>query len=301
MNAQLTCGGLPAGWINGWLAAVGATVRDARIRLHWSTDSNLAVLSAADVDVLDALVESWPSEEELAGLPIAEHWHGTEVLRRKVHVDAFAKRARAARSHPQSWTLSSTMTDLCVDKDGRVAHAPFYPTGPVTIKWLHHRLLKVHRHTIDPSSERIRASLMGEAERVQDNGLGFDLARLGSQSDGSDPWTDPVVEVLAFFGLAILPMRGRASDGRPGCSVAWDGRQRGWQQPSGARGARRFYWPAWGRQPLDAYGIDALLDTWNPARKGQWPLVGVHAAWRTVAFRPRVQNDTTRAFGAERL
>ena len=30
--------GLPAEWINGWLAAVGATVLDARIRLHWMTD-----------------------------------------------------------------------------------------------------------------------------------------------------------------------------------------------------------------------------------------------------------------------
>ena len=303
MNAQLTCDGLPAGWINGWLAAVGATVLDARIRLHWSTDSNRAVLSTADVDVLDALVESWPSEEELAGLPIAEHWHGPEVLRRKVDVDAFAKRARAARNHPRSWTLSSTMTDLCVDKNGEVAHAPFDPPGPGTIKWLHHRLLKVYQHiALSPARlpERIRASLMGETERVQDNGLGFDQTRLGSQPDRSDRWIDPVVEVLAFFGLAVLPMRGRASDGRLGRSVAWDGRQRGWQQSPGARGARRFQWPAWG-QPLDADGIDALLDTWSSARKGQWPLTGVHAAWRTVAFQAKNQRDATRAFGAERL
>ena len=46
---QVPCPGLPADWINGWLAAVGATVLDARIRLHWTTEGTpLAVLSAAE-------------------------------------------------------------------------------------------------------------------------------------------------------------------------------------------------------------------------------------------------------------
>ena len=35
---EMTCPGLPGGWINGWLAAVGATVLDDRVRLHWTTD-----------------------------------------------------------------------------------------------------------------------------------------------------------------------------------------------------------------------------------------------------------------------
>ena len=58
---QLTCPGLPGAWINGWLAAVEATVLDARVRLHWTTDGvPLAVLSASEVDPVAALVESWP-------------------------------------------------------------------------------------------------------------------------------------------------------------------------------------------------------------------------------------------------
>ena len=300
MNTQLTCAGIPAAWINGWLAGVGATVLDSRIRLHWSTDSNRAVLSALDVDPLEALVASWPSEQELSDLPIAERWHQAGVLRRKVDVEAFTTRVRAARSHAQSWALSSTMTDLRVDGNGEVAHAPFDPAGPGTIKWLHHRLMKVYRHTSDPSPERIGASLMGEAVRVHDNGLGFDQTRLGSQSDDSDRWTDPVVELLAFFGLAILPMRGRGSDGRQERFAPGDERQKGWHKPPDSRATRRFHWPAWG-QPLDADGIDALMDLWNPTRRSQWPLVGVHAAWRTVAFRPQERADTTRALGAERL
>ena len=37
--ARVRCPGLPASWVNGWLAAVGVTVLDSRIRLHWTADS----------------------------------------------------------------------------------------------------------------------------------------------------------------------------------------------------------------------------------------------------------------------
>ena len=123
-------------------------------------------------------------------------------------VDAFAARVRAARGHRHAWTLSSTMTDLHVDSNGEVAHAPFDPAGPGTIKWLHHRLMKVHCE-VEPTAERLLESLDGTAVRIRDNGLGFDLTRMGSQSDDSGKfgkWVDPAVEVLAFFGLAILPV-----------------------------------------------------------------------------------------------
>ena len=300
MMRQVTCTGMPAFWINGWLAAVGATVLDARIRLHWTGSDNLAVLSTTDCDPVDVLVESWPNEALLSDLPIAPDWKGAGLLERKVTVDSFRKRARAARSHPRSWTLSSTMTDLSVDKNGEVAHARFDPPGPGTVKWLHHRLSKIHQHVVMPSAERFRASLAGDAPRVKDNGLGFDQARIGSQADKSEPWTDPVVEVMAFFGLALLPMRGLGADGRLQRAGFGDGRQRGWWKPQGTSSARRFHWPAWG-QPLDADGIDALLDAWSPGKKGGWPTLGIHAGWRSAAFETDSPSDPTRAYGAERL
>ena len=81
---QLTCPGLPADWINGWLAAVGATVLDTRLRLHWTTDgAPLAVLSAAEIDPVDALCESWPDMAQLSDMPIAEKWKGAGELRRR--------------------------------------------------------------------------------------------------------------------------------------------------------------------------------------------------------------------------
>ena len=295
--ARVRCPGLPASWVNGWLAAVGVTVLDSRIRLHWTADStSFAVLSAEDVDPVAAVVASWPDIEVLKDLPIAENWKGAGQLRRKVSVDAFAARAQAARGHRHSWTLSSTLTDLSVDENGEVAHAPFDPAGPGTIKWLHHRLMKVHEQ-VEPSVERIGDSFAGRAVRVKDNGLGFDQTRLGSQSDVTSIWIDPVVEALAFFGLAFLPVRGRGVDRRLSRFSDAHETQRGWLR---SRRERRFVWPAWS-QPLDCASIDALMDTWKPDRKAAWPRTGVHAAWQSIQFKPRGAADTTRAFGAERL
>ena len=281
---EVTCPGLPASWVNAWLAAVGATVLDSRIRLRWTEGAPVAVLSARKVDPVAALAASWPDEDVLSDLPIAERWNDTPPMPRTVSVDAFIERARAVRGHPYSWALSSTMTDLALDGSGNVAHAPFDPAGPGTIKWLHHRLQKVHGK-VEPSPERLMDSLAGRAERIKDNGLGFDLTRMGSQSDAAGRAVDPVIEVLAFFGLALLPVRG---EGTERASAV----QRGWRH-------RRFRWPAWS-PPLDHVGIDALLDAWKPD-EGGWSLMGVHAAWHSVRFMPRATADATRGFGSRRL
>lgn len=298
---EVTCRGLPASWLNAWLAAVGAAVLDSRLRLRWTTENTpTAVLSAKEIDPVAALADSWPDKDELADMPIAEQWEGTPPLPRKVSVEAFAARAQATRGHSYSWTLSSTMTDLDVDNNGEVAHAPFDPAGPGKVKWLHHRLLKVHRQVFDPSAERILESLTGRAARVKDNGLGFDITRMGSQADDYYKSVDPVIEVLAFFGLALLPVRGEGKDRSTGNISYSTAIQRGWRRiPGRSSGERVFMWPAW-MDALDHAGVDALLDVWKPDKRF-WPRIGVHAAWQSVRFQPRASADATRAFGAELL
>ena len=293
----VTCPGLPADWINAWLAAVGSTVLDSRIRLHWTAGTTpVAVLSADACDPVAAMLSSWPDRRMLAELPIAEKWKGTGPLQRKVMVDAFAERARAVRGHRDSWALSSTLTDLEVDKKGEVAHAPFDPAGPGTIKWLHHRVMKVHAD-VKLSRERLEATLEGHADRIKDNGLGFDITRLGSLADNTDPRVDPVVEILAFFGLAILPMRGTGRDAELGHARSAGPAQRGWLRNGRDR---RFVWPAWSHS-LDRHGIDAFLDVWKRERINTWPWFGVHGAWQSVSYNRRATADTTRGFGSERL
>lgn len=289
---RMRCPGLPADWLNGWLAAVGATVLDSRIRLHWTADTHRAVLSAENVEPIEAVVESWPDAELLKDLPIAENRNGAGRLSREVLVDAFAERARSARGHRHSWALSSTMTDLCVDK-GKVRHGKFDPPAPKGIT-LHQRLVSVHAK-VKPLGKSIQDSFNGHAARVKSNGLGFDQARLGSQSDKNDKYVDPVVETLAFFALAILPMRGNGREDAQG-----KGRQRGWLKTSRDRHEQKFMWPAW-REPLDCAGIDALMDAWKPEKRSSWARIGVHAGWQCVERISRGSSDVTRAFGAELL
>ena len=296
---DVVCPGLPAPWVNGWLAAVGATVLNPRLRLRWTADTTPVAVLAGEVDPVAALSTSWPDRALLSDLPIAMGWEGVGEMRRRVAVEVFARRARVARGHPYSWTLSSTMTDLCVDKTGAVAHGPLDPAGPGTTKWLHHRLTRVWQMVTPPSAGRIGDSLAGRAVRVKANGLGFDHTRLGSLADDTMRWVDPVIEVLAFFGLSLFPVRGPASDERLRRTPAHDVQQRGWLRTDGGR-RFRFTWPAW-RPALDAAGVDALLDVWDPRDRASWPRTGVVAGWQSVHFVPRGSSDTTRGFGSERL
>ncbi len=190
MRNRVICRGLPGFWVNGWLAGVGATVLCPKIRLGWTEDRTpRAILSSPDGDPAELLSAAWPTRAALEELPIAEDWANTQPMERKVELETFSARVRAARAHPESWALSSTMTDLHVNADGDVAHAPFDPAGPGPTKWLHDRLVRVHRQVRQsaglpgPSPGRLARSLQGTAARVPGNGLGFDITRLGSQAD----------------------------------------------------------------------------------------------------------------------
>lgn len=297
MPQEITCSGLPAHWLNAWLAAVGATLLDPGIRLHWT--KNGEAVFAADDNPIDVLVQSWPSEELLNDLPIAENWKTAVRMQRKVSVEVFGQRVQMARKDPYSWTLSSTMTDLCVDKNGEVEHAPFDPAGPGTIKWLHHRLVKLQKY-LDELDTKLQESLMGYGARVKDNGLGFDQTRIGSLSDNTDILIDPVIETLAFFGLSMFPVRGNGIDQRLDRGENTGKKQRGWRTISSNRKFRQFHWPAWS-DPLDYAGIDALMDAWDPTKMDQWARLGIHAGWRSVPYKKRGLADNTRAFGSIRL
>ena len=298
--AEMICRGLPASWVNAWLAAVGATRLEPKLRLSWTVENvPRAVLCADDADPAGLLASAWPTRRRLHELPIAETWDDTPPVQRKVSVEDFAMRARAVRSDASSWTLSSTMTDLDVAANGEVAHAPFDPAGPGTIKWMHHRLVRVHGQVV-PTVGRLADSLNGTAHRVKDNGLGFDITRLASQADKTAKWVDPVIEVLAFFGLALLPVRGSGTDKGINKSAHSSVRQRGWKRLPDHEPAFCFVWPAW-NQPLDFNGIDALLDIWKWRERYRWSRVGIRGGWRTMRYQKRGAGDTTRGFGAERL
>lgn len=295
---EVTCPGLPAAWMNAWMAAVGATVLSPDLRLHWTREgSPRAVLSAHSDDPAVVLLSAWPSRDEIKKMPIRrKQWEGTEPLPRNIPVAAFRSRVAAARSNALSWTLTSTMTDLHVDEKGNVAHGPLDPPVPRGLV-MHDRLLRLPDK---PEIGNLRRTLDGTGERVLGNGLGFDIARMGSEGDSASKWIDPVVETLAFFGLALFPVRGTGTDEGLRRGVRPSTIQRGWVVEH-ERGAQpQFHWPAWGT-PLDRMGIDALLDLWRVDRMDTWSAIGIHAGWHTVTYKARGTSDTTRGFGAQRL
>ena len=258
------------------------------------------------------MAEAWPDSRRLDEMPLARDREGCAPLERQVPVEAFVERVNESRGHPDAWTLTSSLTDLALDS-GKATHAPFDPAGPGTIKWLHHRLVKVSQRIlfVDPSRlvESVTEALGGFSIPVADNGLGFDITRIpdrASESGGSI-LVEPVIEVLAFFGLALLPVRGDGVRRR---------QERARQRGHGIGGRREgvFVWPTWS-QPLDRWGIDALMDSWHETWKlrttddgpqwrtseSEWSKLGVHAGWETQPYRPTASADSTRGFSSSRI
>ena len=300
------CPGLPAEWLNAWLAAVGTMVLVPSMRLSWADGASpYAILHASDgSDPIDLLVDAWPTKERIADMPIAARWLGLQPMERTVPLAVFQDRARHGRSHADIWTLSSTVTDLYLSggnpkRPPEVEHSKLDPAGPGPVKWLHHRLGRVTEWVDDPA-KWIVASFAGRPRRVNDNGLGFDITRITSLADSSTKRADPVVETLAFFGLKMFPMRGSGT--APGQSTgSWRShvRQRSWfLDPDSGR--RRMMWPAWS-QALQMSGIDALLDIWDPRQRRRWRQFGVHSAWCSTEFEGRGSADTTRGVGSQPL
>lgn len=304
--SELECPGLHASWFNAWLAAVGTTVLVPELRLSWTTDAHpRAVLGVEGRrDPVDLLAASWPSTERVTRMPIAKVRHGCANLGRQPLLSTFIERAQIARGHNDGWTLSSTLTDLyCTASDvqkAKVKHSKLDPAGPGSIGTLHDRLLKVMSHVVDDIEPSIRDAFEGRATRVGDNGLGFDVTRITSLGDSSKPRVDPIIETLAFFALALFPMRGDAvtADHR-GVAERFALRQRSWHLVSADR-PRRVHWPAWASE-LSRHGIDALLDAWRPSDRRNWSRLSVHSAWLSVEYSPRGTSDNTRGIGSAAL
>lgn len=303
--SELECPGLPASWFNAWLAAIGTAVLVPGIRLSWTDSATpTAVLSAAgECDIAGMLAAAWPTTERIADLPIAENWRDGRTIAPNVPLPAFRERAAASRGHNHAWALTSTYTDLHVEEasggDEIVARSRLAPAAPGPVGPVHRRLTRVFDRVDEPVVQ-LGATLEGRARRVSANGLGFDIARITATGDDSNKMVDPVLEVLSFFGMALLPIRG-AGTRRGANERAWArrARQRLWFQDPGNSRLLRLMWPAW-CDPLTARGIDAILDVWDPWRPAEWGRLGIHSGWRAIEFFGQGK-DTTYGIGSEAL
>jgi hypothetical protein len=247
----------------------------------------VALLSTPAGEVSEQIAECLPDRGAIDMLAIARRHPGARAeLAREVDRDVFAERARLARgSHDLS--LEATITDLAGEKT-KLMHSPFDPPVPKGLT-LHERLVTVRDAISGDLVEGVRRSLLGTARRQQLNGLGFDYQRIpaGIQAD-ADVWVDPLLELLCFYGMLLLPVRGNGS-----VAIA-----RGWSEAPLSRGA--FAWPVWAPN-LDCWATDALLDiVWlgpDPNVMRRWGVTGMYAS---VALQPRSSTDVRRGYASER-
>lgn len=309
--------GLPASWLNGWLAAIGATVLVPDLRVAWTEGPAPAALFVLDADDAAArIAQALPTLEQLGRLAIARTRPDAPHLPRVATLAEFRARARLIHEGTVASidrSLEMSLTDL-YDLDGdEVPHAPFDPPAQKGVT-LHERLMTC-RASIDQvgdSGAAVGASLRGRGRRVQANGLGFDYLRSAtgvhpkSGPSKVEVHVDPVVETLAFFGLHIFPFRGSALPKQ-------QPRQRGFAGRPSLRHA--FRWPCW-RDPLDVWAVDSLLDRFHAvaprvgeAGSAAWPpqgvstlrRLGIHAVFGSIYHHARGQADSYRAFASERL
>lgn len=289
--SSVHCPGLRGDWLHGWLAAVGAVVRCPSMRLSWTDGPrSVAVLHGED-DVAASIAAALPDEAELSSMAIArdlrvddgETGAALASMPRKVTFPIFRERAALARQRDDP-SLAASVSDL--GDDDEVAHSPFDPPVPRGLT-LHDRLGACMKALPEgrQAAAAVHQSLTGVARRVDGNGLGFDYLRLPASAEGGELRIDPVVEVLAFFGLTLFSVRG---DGRRV-------RARGWTASATRR--RAFSWPLW-RDALDRWAVDALLDRWyaEPKRAARY---GVTSAYQTVPYIPQGSADTRRAYTSE--
>ena len=296
---DLVARGLPADWLNGWLAAVGVTVLVPGTRLAWTDDP------------VPRACFSWPSDEELPEL-IARHLPATEELDELViaglpqnmKVDQYQEAAGRERQRREPG-LGILATDL--DLGTRAPDAPL-ATGPFNVgaprgETLFTRL-RACRRALDgePVDRQVAATLAGRGRRHDTNGLGFDYRRISaSVAKEARKLVDPVVECLCFYGLQLHPMGGN------GTSV-W---QRGWIDRPDRR--RAFVWPVWTRPHLlDRWAVDALLDivyrdSRRQAQDGRFRVIpslrrlGVSGLYGSIPFERTGSSDATRGYASERV
>jgi len=286
--ARCDAPGLPADWLNGWLAAIGVTVLIPGARLRWADRGIPFAAFEIDeaVDLAQLVAAALPTPETLVRSPIARMLPGMEhEFSRNVTLAAFRERAGLERGTGDG-ILAASVSDLSVDaRLDNLEHGAFDVPVPRGVTLEERAVACAGKLVMADIAQRVRDTLSGWGRREEINGLGFDAHRIpGGMHPAAEVgvYADPVVELLVFSALPLFPVRGN------GRRV----RQRLWTDSNTRRGA--LQWIAW-RPALDRWAIDALLDL-SPRDLGGLAL----ARYQVVPYQLSDPNDR-RAYFAERV
>lgn len=119
MRHRYEAPGLTADWLNGWLAAIGVTVLLDGVRLSWADRPVPFAVFEMDeeIDLVQALAESLPTEQTLADSTIARKLpEAMYEFPRKVTLESFRERAALERRMHGSH-LATSVSDLRTDAE----------------------------------------------------------------------------------------------------------------------------------------------------------------------------------------
>jgi hypothetical protein len=286
--ARFDAPGLPADWLNAWLAAVGVTVLLPEVRLAWTDDPVPRAVFEHDApdELPEMLAGALPSEADLETSVLARnHPAAIRPLTQNIDRATFAERAALSRD-ADDLHLAALFTDLAPRPKSDVVGSAFNIGAPQG-RTPHQRVLGCRRSLPDTDglAACILASLTGLGMRSGGIGLGFDYRRVGDRAWGGSADADPVVELLAFQSLTLFPSRG-------------DGHRRhnrGWVFDRN----RSFLWCAWA-PALDGSAIDSLLDVVHTEPAEAIRRIGVRACFTSVSYRSE-RSDPTRGLASRRL
>lgn len=287
-----------ADWLNAWLASIGVAVLVDDVRIRWSaTDPPRAIFElSGGKDLPNFVASALPTAEELMTYGLSKQAENGPEMAQRVTLPAFRDRAKRSRLSGD-FSFAAAVTDNTPLDGDRLVASPFNPPANKGITlWERLRDCVTEVMKVDDVSSLVERSMTVGGERVQRNGLGFDYRRffpptVPQGGAASGVWVDPVVEVLAFLGLSLIPIRG-------------NGRReavRGWHSESGRTGVRKtevgaFKWPAWS-ESLNLAAIDALLDRFWAGHRMPQPV----AVFEAVPHESRGSADNTRGFASRRV
>jgi len=293
------------------------------LRLSWSEDAEPVAVLRHPAPLAEAIVSGWPTSGRIQSMPLNAMQPLMPLTpagapsEEFVEASAFRQVLQPRRAvAPDDHSVCAFFTDQSTHDQKHqgtlrvaCAQSPFFQHGTRGTGTVYDRLVKVTQEMAAaglPTKDFVQGTLNGIPRLVACNGLGFDARRhaKNNRPSAEGMMVDPVVEILSFWGLALLPLRGDGSHTRR------DGRPRQKCQSND----RRLLYPAWRQeQPLDRWGIAALLTHWEheTSRRGldQPPLseaarrrLGITAAWQAEVLRPDGGgNDTTRGISSTRM
>ena len=306
--STITCKGLSASWASGYLAALGCAVAVPGMRLSWTDEPVPTAILTHDINPHSALAQAIPSivssmatslrdcQTKMTEQGVKEKYLPARVYRQEIskHIREYIDPLSALFCDQDTYRGEDDV-ETCYASQIFYHGVPKGVTMSKRLTQVWQDLKEAHPNSL---SQVVRQSLDGEPDLIDANGLGFEIRRvLRNNHPGSrSPKVDPVVELLSFAGISLLPLRGQGiatqKEKKRGTITT---RQR-CQPRSFSYQGPMLRCPTWNHDDgLDVWGIDCLLTHWealwdkcnagNVPKQKDLERIQVNSGWETEVIK----------------